>query len=563
MYAHAMVSSPPGPTVNLTTLRAALVSKSALLWYAPLLLFVIERSFWPLVASWREDEATVMWIARHFGATELTVGLVSSTGLPNPVGLVWIAKLLTFAPDLYFTGLFLQLIHLGVLLAICVSVARRVSTSAGLGLFVLIGCLMAYRSSGSEPFSQWLMLPTTLACTWAFVLCVTEPSFAKLFVLLALLWLPPALYIAGVLNSAVFVLALGAYATNASFRRRLRESKLQRPLLAFLIWSALQLLLVWRPYFSVVSLSDLRAVSTLPLGERVQRALLELVRAPLWLWGPACDPDFRPSLYIDPRIVASPWFTILGHASQWLFRGLMVAAVAAANRAQIWRDRSRFSWVLWPLCLLWLALVCSPLLGGPSLSRGERLDIGYQFVPLVLIPIAVCLTAPSLPRAARLGAGALGVSFGLAEMLAGVIALVAHDHYSGDALSDADVPLRHKMEVIDTIVRDASARHIGPEIPIDYVVDGHWRWIRRYHPKVLEHYGSPYTLGRAFDYDLERRYGIKNALEGRRRKPPRWGFWVNYRFEPPLERRGDVLSEIGRLRVGFKPERGTAASASN
>ena len=539
--------------IDATVLKDRLMSKAALLWYVPLLLFTVERFFWPLVASWREDEATVMWIGRKFASTDLTVGLVSSTGLPNPNGLLWIAKLISFAPDLYWSGVFLQLLHLGALLGICLVVARRVSLGAGVGLFALIGCLVAYRGSCSEPFSQWVMLPTTLGCSCLLLLCLQTPSFKLLFGVLALLWLPPALYIAGVLNSVVFAVALGACACRASFRERLLKTDFKLPLLAFLGWSAVQLLFIWKPYFSMVSLAQLKSVSSMPAGERVERAFWELLRLPVWIWQFACDAEFRPSLYNDAKIVTSPWFGALGHASQWLFRALALAAAVLAYRGRLWRQSERWPWVYAPLALLALALVLSPLLGGPSFSRGERPDIGFQFASLILLPIAVCLSAPNLPKSNRVGVLGLGLSFVASQMIAGVMALFAHNYYSGETLSGADVPLRQKMEVIDTIVREAREHDIGPEIPIDYAVDGLWRWIRRFRPKILEQYGSPYTLGRAFDYDLDRRYGIKNALEGRRRSTPRWGFWVNYSFERPLKNRGKTLREIGRLRLGYRP----------
>lgn len=551
----ALMDLPRETARVLGAFRATLFSKTGLLWAIPLLIFAVERFYWPLIASWREDEATVIWIGRHFAVTHFTVGLVSSTGLPNPNGLLWVAKLVSFAPDLYWSGVCLQLLHLGVLFGICLTCARRVSLGAGVGLFGLIGCLLAYRSACSEPFSQWLMLPTMLGCTCAFLLLVQEPSFTRLFGMLALLWLPPALYIAGVLNSVVFVLALGYCAARPEFRRRLLSTDYKRPLLVFAIWSAIQLLFVWKPYFSVVSLSDLRAVSKVSLGLRLERALLELARVPVWLWEYACPADFQPSLYIDERIVSSAAFAKLGHAAQWLFRAVVVTAVIVFFHARLWEQPGRRRWVYWPLVLLVLALVLSPLLGGPSLSQGERPDIGFQFLCLVLVPVAVSLSAPDLGDRARAGALSVALAFGVVEMWAGPITLRAHLRYHGDALSGADVPLRQKMAAIDTIVSEAKRREVGPEIPIDYAVDGLWKWIRRFKPKVLVPYGSPYTLGRAFDYDLERRYGIKNALEGkRRRKPPRWGFWVNYSFEPPLSR-GETLREIGRLRVGYQPKK--------
>jgi hypothetical protein len=551
----ALMDLPPNaPTAN-AGLQAKLLSKPVLLWAIPLAIFALDRLRWPTVASWREDEATVIWIGRHFAVTDFTVGIVSSTGLPNPNGLLWLAKLVSQAPDLYWSGVFMQLLHVAALFGVCLALARRVSTNAGLGLFVLTGALFAYRASCSEPFSQSLMLPTMLGCTCVFLLCVQTPSFALLFGLLALLWLPPALYIAGLLNSAIFVVALGACALRASFRERLLATDLKRPLSAFLVWSAAQLLLVWKPYFSVVSLHDLRAVSKVPFGERLLRAASELLRAPVWLWEHACLDGFRPSLYVDEHIVSSAWLGLLGDAAAWLFRGLMISAVVAAFRVRVWQRPELWRWIYWPLFLLLLALVFSPLLGGPSFSRGERPDIGLQFLCLVLIPIAVTLSAQPLEETAGVSALGLGLAFAAIEMLAGPIAVGAHLRYRGDVLSEADVPLRQKMRVIDTIVHEAQKRHLGPAIPIDYQVDGLWKWIRRFKPKALVHYGSPYTLGRAFDYDLERRYGIENALEGKRRGAPHWGFWVNYAFEPAPHGRGDTLREIGRLRVGFQPKK--------
>ncbi|HYP86705.1 MAG TPA: hypothetical protein VEQ59_01090, partial [Polyangiaceae bacterium] len=435
-------------------------SDRGLLWVLPLIVFVVERFFWPKVASWREDEATVMWIGHRYGVLDFTTGIISSTGVPNPPGLLWVAKLVSFAPDLYWSGVFLQLLHLALLFGLCWALTRRVSAGAGLALFLSIGCLLAYRSSGSEPFSQWLMLPTTLACVYFFMGCVTQPSFARLFVLLGLLWIPPALYIAGVLNSAIFALAIGACLGRADFRRRLLASDWKRPLGIFALWSAAQLLLIWKPYFSVVALHDLRSVSKTAPGERLGLAVLELLRLPIWLWEYTINAEFRPSYYNDARIVSSSWFLLLGHAAQWLFRLLVVAVVAIGVRARIWKQAERWRWIYWPLALLLLALVLSPLLGGPCFTRGERQDIGFQWTCLVFLPIAVVLAAPGVVAPLRVAGYGLLLSFVAAQMVAGFITYRAHNRYQGDVLTEVDVPVRQKMAVIDAIVAEAKQRHL-------------------------------------------------------------------------------------------------------
>src|SRR5204863_9242609 len=105
----------------------------------------------------------------------------------------------------------------------------------------------------------------------------------------------------------------------------------------------------------------------------------------------------------------------------------------------------------------------------------------------------------------------LAIVFAIASVVAGWIAIHAQFTYRGNALSEADVPLVQKESVVGAIA-NGGAR---------YDLVGGWTWLRP-HPW----YPGVYTVGRAFDYELLRRYGVRNT-GGKPR------YVVSYAFEPP------------------------------
>ena len=65
-----------------------------------LLLVIVDRWSMALVSQWREDQATNLYIGYHFFDWSTPVGLISSTGIPNPNGMVLLGALLSRLPGL-------------------------------------------------------------------------------------------------------------------------------------------------------------------------------------------------------------------------------------------------------------------------------------------------------------------------------------------------------------------------------------------------------------------------------------------------------------------------------
>jgi hypothetical protein len=145
------------------------------------------------------------------------------------------------------------------------------------------------------------------------------------------------------------------------------------------------------------------------------------------------------------------------------------------------------------------------------------------------------------------------------NIAAGSLIVKSHLDYRGDVLliSDQDVPLVHKMQAVDFIVSDWKAVSNEDVIPVDYRLDGRiWGWIPEFGRQMEAWYPAPMTLGRSIDYDLLRRYGLRNAQEGVQMRSFGTGrYLVTYTFEPAPEFPDVALRHylFGRLRVSVVP----------
>jgi hypothetical protein len=130
-----------------------------------------------------------------------------------------------------------------------------------------------------------------------------------------------------------------------------------------------------------------------------------------------------------------------------------------------------------------------------------------------------------------------------------------HLHYRGNILTEADIPLIDKERAIRYIAEDWSRAFTSRTIPIDYDIDrGVWDGVSSTEPALLlnEWYPASLTEGRGFDYEMLRRYGLKNAQEGvQLRTFGNSRYLVTYAFEdPPQVETGMIKHHIfGRLRV--------------
>ena len=453
---------------------------------AAALAVVADRIAWACISQWREDQATAMWLGLHYLAQATPVGLMNSRGVPNPNGIVLVAWLLSFLPNLVFVSVALGCIQ---------ALAMKAVSKDWLVLLPLLASVQL-RGTSTELWAQWLL--TT--CNVLFVALVAanarKPRALWWFLAATLAALAPALYLAGIVNAIAYAVVWLVLATAGSELRRWTRWWPVVVIPPIVTW-----LTTWRLY-------PFALLRELPHGSW-RDALRSLFLMPAAL-PTIVRFDLHPLFLDDPRIVPTIAYVLAAVAAAVVALQIVLAAIA------YFRARHADITVIAAALLLVVAIPLSPLLGGFRWDRGERIDQAVQFLPLVLI---IVFAAPRFRRVTA-------VAFAVVSLLAGWIAIHAQLTYRGNVLSEADVPLTQK----EAVVSFARA-------PMKYDVAGGWTWLKP-HPW----YPGVYTVGRAFDYELLRRYGIVN------RGAPH--YIVSYAFNSPPP--GTTNHRVfGRLRVSL------------
>ena len=72
---------------------------SSFVFLIPIIVLLLQRYFLLDISQWREDQATTYWLGQMLRFNEVSVGLISSTEIPNPNGLIWIGKFISIIND--------------------------------------------------------------------------------------------------------------------------------------------------------------------------------------------------------------------------------------------------------------------------------------------------------------------------------------------------------------------------------------------------------------------------------------------------------------------------------
>ena len=535
------------------------------------ILLIVDRYYWAQIAQWREDQATNLWLGYTTGLGHMPVGLISSTYIPNPNGMLLISTVLSRLPSLLSISFLL-----GITQIVLLSLVAWKSFGRDWQYFLLAAIpglsSVILRSTSVEYWNQYAVTLVNIFFLFWVMRYLEKPSLWNLPPIAILVLLAPSLYLAGVVNAIVMsILILGV------MLYRKPEPAGLRPVLVIVTGIVLlSLFLTWLPYFQNVSLGQLADYSKQDPG------LIETFRA-FWesLFG---FPIYGTFQWADQTIftlafkhadegILTQWSKILlrlvGRA--YLLQAVFAFATFSYGMFHLLRmglskadpgievHRPAFRLVVVSTLFVSLSFAFSAWLGGPDWLHSERPDQIVQFLPMFLVFIFL------LPRLisfeGRIGDTIIGVSyfslliFTAANLLCGWMILRDHLQYRGNVLSEADVPLIFKMEVVDFIAMDWQQVSDSSIVTVEYDLDrGIWEKVSATEPALLlsKWYPASLTEGRSFDYDLLRRYGLSNSQEGIQLRTFGDGrYLVTYAFEdPPKTVRGKITHHMfGRLRV--------------
>jgi hypothetical protein len=533
----------PGDTAQRTPPRALL---PALGWAAAAIgaaLVAGDRWRWAAVAQWREDQATNLWLGFAQPFRDLPVGLMSSRLVPNPNGMPLLGAVLSWLPDALWVSWVLAMVQAALSVALCASLSAptwaRISAAAVLLASVLL------RGTSVEFTNHWAILTSlqlVVAISVVWYLRRPTPFWIPVWVLCALA--APAIYLAGVANSVA--IAATALALVVRYPPRAPARSWWAAAAASVLLVGVALAITWIPYFAHIDGigSILQSSGAGSWAPRLRAVLGNALRSPVWYFSPWLTSKSLVIPQADPVLATSTTTatTLLSSGAlvaQWgVFLCALAALVwAAARRPQDARARHPgLREVAWLAAMVTCVYVVAPLLGAPRWIKGDRIDQAVAFVPYLLV---VWFVGPSVLPPSRLrrvlNAATVGIAavFVVLNVALGESVLSGCRSYRG-GISDADVSLSEKMKAVDFIASDWRASGGSDVVPVDYVLGGgKWDWVGDFGRHLERWYPAPMTIGRVLDFDLRRRYGLRNYEEGQPRTRREGRYVVSYAFEPP------------------------------
>jgi hypothetical protein len=545
-----------------------------LLFLVIVLAVIVDRSLWASVSPWREDTATNIWLGYTQNPLNIPVGLISEQYLPNPNGLVLFSELLSRLPNLWVIGTVL-----GVGQAVLIGWVCWLITDDLKILLIVSGPLLSsviLREVSVDPWNQWMLLPLNLLFLGGVLIYLRRSTLWVLPLFVSLIVISPSIYLAGVVNSIAYVLVIiiVAFLNPPKFASR----NWVAPTIVSAVIVALSIWLTWYPYFREVGLVEVLGAGNvygLSLNERIVAAFKSFATFPVWSisqWVIDSNSADYPVLLFGNHVLSEQ--KISGYRllrGLTLFQGilsyliillaLVVSKLKRRSLAQFFTPGRNSSGLAAFLMILLVALsyAISPLIGGPVWANNQRLDNVTQFLPLLLLSWFLMPFLVELPGLAKKWVlritWIISITYTVTSLIVGVLIVMANLSYRGNVLTQADVPLVDKLQAIGFIANDWKSNSSSKIIPVDYDLGGgFWDWIPKFGTRYSKWYAAPFTLGRAFDYEFLREYGLHNYQEGIEIRSFGTGrYLINYAFDPPPQVPGHPMRDyvFGRLRVSI------------
>jgi hypothetical protein len=535
------------------------------------ILLIIDRYYWAQISQWREDEAANLWLGYTEKIGNIPVGLISSALIPNPNGMIILGFFLSILPSLLLISFFLGFSQIALLSLIGWKFFRKNWHEL---LLVTIPSLTSVilRSSSVEFWNQYtITLVNIFFLFWA-LRYLEKSSLWNLPPIAVLILTAPALYLAGVVNAVVMaIITLGMILYK---RPSTNNFWLVTSFIVLIILASG--LLTWLPYFQYVSLNQIRGYNQNIPAQFVspKPTLASFLKIPLYVPFQWAKSEIFPFAFkhADEHIL-SHWAEILLRwvGTSYLLQTVFAFAVFLFTVFLAWKKRisgndsnltinpPAIQLVVLSALIIGLSYAITLFLGGPNWIDAKRADQTVQFLPMFLFLVFLLpITFMNKGRLQKIIAGlsfASLILFAVVNLTCGLLIIRDHLRYHGRRLTEADVPLIDKQRVVDFIANDWKMHSSSNIIPVDYDLGGgRWDWVPEFGKRLEKWYAAPMTMGRSFDYELLRRYGLTNAQEGTQIRTFGDGrYLVTYSFQaPPKVKNGSVKHHIfGRLRVSI------------
>ena len=481
-------------------------------------LIVIYRYFWSTISQWREDQATNVWLALTESVQSTPVGLLSSKDIPVTNGMIIFAKIFNFIDNLLIATLLFSIFQIFCFYLLVSQL--EINENKKFSLLILLSVSTVLSSSSVEFWNQWIFILFNCLFFYCYLLFLKSKEAFYLLVMLLISTLPAAFHLSGILNTTVMGIIIFYEFFSIKEKNSTRNSILKYSVLSFL--ALLYSYFVWFKYFKFVSLTKILSFTDLTLYDRVNILSDKFLEIPgLFLTAWTKQGSFY-ILQVNRDIVSNLTFNLFKVYVE-SHKLITVLFLFSLGLIFIYKNKnfeplvSRFITAL--LFFIGFCSLVSPVLGGPDFTDFQRMDTYIQYYPLFLILWFLVIDEASEIKIRYINLKKAGLSvlvFSILLNLTLSIGIIYENiNYSGNKLTEADVPLVEKIDVTKYIAEDMNKKQIKTASMSYQLGGGIWDWIPDHSEVFSKWYPQyPYTIGRVYDYMLLNEYSINNEYEG-------------------------------------------------
>ena len=567
-----------------------LIKKQNFLIFLIVAYSLYDRTLWSNITQWQVDEATTMWIGLTFSISDAPVGLVSSQNIPNPNGMIFLSKFLNKFPELWHSSYVLSLLQLFLIVLFGYLLSKEDKKL----FFIIIApltfsvCLLSISPHFSN---QWVL---TLVNLFFFILLIfyaNRPSLERFTFLALPILMAPSIYLSGITNLIAYILCsifiLFFYPMKVTITNTFKSIFLLSIIITIFLVS------VWLPFFKTITLNEIEFFN---IDNSLSDRLIEVVKAlkgfPYWsIFYAAGDLSgtFKHNGFDN---ISSPFWSIF-HFNNEEIRAMfeqfydgplsknsihllkinsliliaqsiistliliyLIGCLLSKNFSKI-NNIKLLIFLIAIYLFVFFTLMIGTFLGSPDWINGKRLDMQVHLLPFLLL---IWFLTPWVINISNKFDKYLKTiflfifsSFILINIIAGHIIYKDHMNYKGKILSDADIPLIHKQQIIEFIVNDWKKTSKQENIEIGYFfTDNRYSWVDKFGEKYELYYPNVYTRGREFDYILFKSHGLYNKQEGIQFRNKLENQYIVTYLETKLTNESSQIKDliqIGRLKV--------------
>ena len=524
-----------------------------------ILCLIIYKYLWSAIgASWREDEATVIWIANNFSILNTPLGLVSSVGIPNPNLLVLISKPLTIFNSLIQVSTVFALLNI---IFIYCALKDEQKGYKNILLIFLIGFSSYISQSSLEPWGQSFLIITNSLFIYVLFGFVIEKKYYLFPLFPVVILIPSSIYLGGLTNSVVYSLFFLFFSILYIKQIKKYFSNNQINIASF-ISCFLLLRFTWIPFFKKVSLNSISEVSNswtniyLIFIERYKNT----VRSIFGFWVDERSYYF-PTMNVNNVSESTFDLFLIYLRLHWflqryvLFHICLILILLMFLKKNL--NMSHVSKVFLLIFYLILFTATSPAIGGREFLKFQRMDNyveTYFIFIFVWFYIGYSYRNFRFSRFLTLFNSSLIILFTIFNIYFSYNILFDNFDNQSNKLAESDVPMIHKQQVIEFVAEDWKNLSDNNNIPVYYELGGGtYDWVNDFGANMSKYYSSnPYTIGRSFDYIFQKKYKLINSQEGLQfRSLKNTKYIIAYTFSPIRGAIYDNYEELyfGRLRL--------------